>query len=129
MPTLTCPTISYEYSTEAIASFVESVDGKVMSFEGRERRSYPRYVVALPSVVQPLDDERCPQGKPFNAVTRDISIGGISLVHTRPANCRLLGVKLKLPSGKGIHLLVSVRRCRPLGTYYDIAGEFVTAPD
>lgn len=129
MPTLTSPPIDYEHSTQAITSFIESVDGKVLSFEGHERRTHARYVVAIPSVVWPLDKEHRPQGKSLFAVTRDISVGGISLIHSQPATTKFLGVKLTLANEKEIHLLIKVLRCRPLGTYYDIAGEFVTVPE
>ena len=57
------------------AAFVDNIDGKLMSFEGRERRAHARYVVAIPSVVQPLDEAHQPRGKPSHAATRDISVG------------------------------------------------------
>jgi hypothetical protein len=114
-----------ELSAEAIASFVECCGGKVMSFEGHERRTHMRYVVALQSVVQPLDDEHRPLGNSFHGVTRDISVGGMALVHTQPVTAKFLNVTLSSPEGNHMQTILKVLRCSPLGTYYDIAGEFV----
>ncbi len=110
---------------EAIASFLSGVDGKVLSFEGTERRAHERYVVAIPSLVHPLDANHQPNGRAFNAATRDISVGGIGLIHTQPVESEYLGVKLQSPDGLELSVLVKVLRCVPLGTYFDIAGEFV----
>ena len=126
MPILTSAPACYEHSPSSIASFVDCVGGKVISFERRERRAHARYMVVIPAIVQPLDAGRQPQGKPFNAATRDISAGGIGLVQSQPVTAKFLGVKLTPPNGKGIQLLVKVRRCTPLGTYFDIAGQFIT---
>lgn len=118
----------FELSADAIAAFVECCDGKVRSFEGHERRTHVRYVVALPSIVQPLDEDLQPVGNSFHAVTRDISVAGVALVHEQPINARLLRVQLTSLEGKEIELLLKVLRCSPLGAYHDIAGEFVTRP-
>ncbi len=117
-----------EISADAIASFVECCGGKVMSFEGHERRTHTRYVVALRSIVQPLGDEHRPFGNSFHAVTRDISAGGMALVHTQPVAAKFLEVTLSSPEGNDIKVLLRVLRVSRLGTYYDIAGEFVTRP-
>ena len=116
----------FELSPDAIGVFVDSCDGKVISFEGNERRNHVRYVVALPTVVQPLDEKLSPSGDSFHAVTRDISVGGVSLVHTYPIQSKYISVEIKPREGAAIRLLVKVLRCKPLGSYYDVAGEFVT---
>ena len=126
MPDLKGLSSRFEHSAELIASFVERVGGKVVSCEGAERRAHTRYVVAIPTCVQPLDDEHQPIDKRFTAATRDISAGGIGLVHTQPVKVRFLGVRLAPPGLEELDLLVRVLRCEPLGSYYDIAGEFVT---
>ena len=125
MSSITRSTAYYETSAEAISSFLSCVDGKVLSFEGTERRAHKRYVVAIRSLVQPMDDRRRPNGRAFNAATRDISVGGIGLIHTQPVVSEYLGVRLSSPRGDELQVLVKVLRCAPLGSYYDIAGEFV----
>lgn len=129
MTQLTIPPEPYAKSTSLIASVIESLPGRVPSFEGRERRAYARYVVALPTVVQPLDEQMQPFGKPFNGATRDISAGGIRLIFSQPVTNRFLGIRVMLPDGSDFELLVEVLRCVPLGSYYDVAGEFVTQSD
>ena len=121
--------LTYEQSAGVIASFVESVDGKVLSFEGNERRAHDRYVVAIPTFVQPLNDNCQPEGEAFVTATRDISAGGIGLIHTGPVTAKLLGATLELLDGRSISVLIEVLRCRPLGSYFDVAGEFVCQSD
>ncbi len=119
------PPSQYERSPGAIAAFISQAHGKVMSFEGAERRAHQRYVVAMPSIAQPLDDSFQPDGPPFHAATRDISVGGIALIHTRPVAVNYLGVRLTLTADLEIQLLVEVLRCSKLECYFDIAGRFV----
>ena len=116
-----------ECSPNLIASFMNRLGSKVRSFEGVERRAHDRFVVAIPSIVQPLDDRHIPLGKAFAAVTRDISIGGIGLLHSQPVVASFLGVRIADPEGKQFRFLVKMLRCQPLGEYFDIGGEFVTS--
>lgn len=129
MPNVTSFPEVFERCSESIANFVEQLGGKARSFEGFERRVHGRYVVAIPSIVQPLDDMLRPQGKPVRAVTRDISVGGVSLLHTEAVTTSFIGANLCPVNSREICLLIHVLRCTPVGAYYDVAGEFVTAPD
>ncbi len=115
----------YESSPELIATFIEGLGAKVKSFEGVERRLNTRFVVAMPSSVQPLNENLARDGEPFTAAIRDISAVGIGLIHTKPIKAKYLDVCLSPPNGHSMRLLVRVLRCRPLGAYFDIGGEFV----
>ena len=115
-------------STDEISQFIDSIDGKVQSFEGVERRSWRRYVVAIPTLVFRLDDQDKTCGAPMRAVTRDISVGGISIIHSEPIQDERLKLRLFSPSGKTIQAFVDVRRCQPMGNYFEIAGEFDMIP-
>jgi hypothetical protein len=92
------------------------------SAEKRTARRFP-FTVAVP--VMPVDSSLRPVGEPFMAMTRNISTGGIALIHTRPITARHLVVELTNAAGERLQLWVRVLRCRPLGPFCDIAGEFV----
>jgi hypothetical protein len=95
-----------------------------MSFEGHERRADTRYVVAIPSIVQPLDEAYQLQDNRFFAATRDISMGGIALIHTQPLTAEFAGVKLTLPDGTSIELLVEVLRAGHWRTTLTLLASF-----
>ena len=119
------PSMMNSVHSESIASFVEGLRNKVRSFEGSERRAHERFVVAIPSTVQPLDEQHVQLGKPFTAVTRDISIGGIGLLHSQAVIAPFLDVRIADREGKQHRFLVKVLRCQPLGDYFDVGGEFI----
>lgn len=118
---------NYEQSTEQIADLLTKLRGKVVSFEGVDRRAHARYVVAVPTVVEPLDDNFEPAGPPFCAATRDLSLGGIALVHPRPVMTRYIGVRLMPVETAEVRMLVEVLRCNELGNHFDIAGMFIAS--
>jgi hypothetical protein len=60
------------------------------------------------------------------ATTRNVSTGGIALIHTRPVTAKHLVVELTTTAGERLQVLVRVLRRRPLGPFCDIAGQFVT---
>lgn len=95
----------------------------------RENRSDRRWNLALPAVAVPLDDLHQPVGEPARMVTRDISTGGISLLHTQPVPARFLRVQLDTPILQSTDLIVHVLRTRTIGAYTEIAGEFVARID
>ena len=113
-------------TAESIVQFVECLNGKVLSFDGNERRRHARFVVAIPSFVRCLNENQEPEGKSFHAVTRDISIGGIALIHSQPVTSRFIWVSLLESNRDAFDVTVEVVRCQPLGPYFDIGGRFVT---
>ena len=62
----------------------------------------------------------------LSAFARDISTGGIGLVHLMPLeNCEVV-ITMKLPSGKPIELLTQIRWCRNFGDgWFASGGEFL----
>jgi hypothetical protein len=93
--------------------------------KGVEKRSAHRFPLATAVPVMPIDDRLRPVGRPFMALTRNISTCGIALVHTRPVTTKYLVVELTSAADERLQVLLEVLRCRPLGPYCDIAGEFV----
>jgi len=77
----------------------------------------------------PLDCDFRPQGSPFAAITRDLSMAGLRLFSTRAANSDFLAVELTFPSGQNKQVVLEVYRCKAIGHFYEIAGQIVARTD
>ena len=88
-----------------LVAFVEKEIRRARPYGGLERRSDKRYLVAMPVVVQPVDEQSNAIGLPFVAVTRDISASGIGLVHTKPIEQGMVALRLSF-EGKEVELVV-----------------------
>jgi len=107
-----------------LVEFVERLVRETVLARVEERRE-PRHKIAIEVLAQPLDPDFQPTSEPFKAMSRDISAGGLGLVHTRSISDKHLLVKLEVPSGSRMTLVMEVLRCRPMGLFYDIGGRFV----
>jgi PilZ domain len=108
------------------AALIEFVKQRAATKAGwREMRRTKRIAVQLEVVVQPLNESNRPSGRPFPAVTRDVSTGGLCLMHTRPAPTAALFVEIQRPDETPLYVVLKVLRNRPVGPFYEIAGEFV----
>jgi hypothetical protein len=112
----------------AIADFIARIlpDG---CYAGPEKRDCERFPIVAPVAVMPLGNGLEPAGAPFMALTRNISRSGIGLVSTRAACTEFIAVEWPCVSGQGMQLVVQVLRCRPLRSFYDIGGKFLTRMD
>ena len=90
-----------------------------------EKRDGRRHPVSLPVSAVPIDDQFSPKGPEFVAVTRDISTGGISFIHTCPVNDKLLALELVNREGEKIQVVMEVVRCTNSGRYYEVGGRLV----
>jgi hypothetical protein len=111
---------------QAIAAFVERLIRHAKYYDGPDSRSEPRYAVRMPVAAVPVDDDLQRIGEPFVAVSRDLSGKGIAIYHTRRISQRYLALELSTPSDEKLHVLLQVLRCRPVGLFYEIAGNFVS---
>jgi hypothetical protein len=91
----------------------------------REMRRSKRYAAVLEVVVLPLNDSFRPSGRPFLAVTRDVSSGGLCLLHTRPAPTSVLFIEIERPNETPLDVVLNVRRNRRVGPFFEIAGDFL----
>src|SRR5580698_6539322 len=94
-----------------------------------ELRRSKRYAAVLEVVVVPLNEHYRPSGLPFLAVTRDVSTGGLCMLHTRPAPSSLLFIEIERPNVFPLEVVLNVRRNRRVGQFFEIAGEFVPIAD
>jgi hypothetical protein len=112
---------------ERIAAFVRRVAGR--SYNGPERRLRERHRVPLPVIAVPISDDGEPVGDAFRTFTRDVSTGGVGLLHTRPITSSHLALEIGARDGSGatLQVLVRVLRCRRINDHlYDVGCEFVT---
>ena len=73
-----------------------------------------------------MDECYEPVGKPFMVTTRNISTGGIALIHNEPIRPRRIIVELPARGDQSpVQVVVKVLRCQSLGSVYEIAGKFV----
>ncbi len=93
---------------------------------GTELRRSKRYSAVLEVIVVPLNEHFRPSGLPFLAVTRDVSTGGLCLLHMRPAPSARLFIQIERPSESALDVVLNVRRNRRVGQFYEIAGDFIS---
>ena len=92
----------------------------------RENRSSERFPAAMEVVCIPFDSEHNQCGVPVIALSRNVSVGGISLVYTRPIPADFLMVTLDNGKTDPLNMVVEVLRCRRLGRFFEIAGKFTS---
>jgi len=116
-------------SGQEIFDFVQrTIDriGEEDTYAGLEKRSEKRCYVSLPVTATPTNQKLQPVGNSFNAITRDISSQGITMFSTRTVDSSCLVLELRDPDGPKLKAVMEVLRCRPIGRFYEITGEFVT---
>ncbi len=94
--------------------------------DGREKRQSQRFPVTAIVPVLPLDALLQPIGTPFMLVARNISAGGICLLHDHAITSEFLALEFAAPGGNLVQVLVQITRSRPRGNVYEIGGEFVS---
>ncbi|MGA2030658.1 MAG: PilZ domain-containing protein [Thermoguttaceae bacterium] len=94
-------------------------------YAGTERRQ-PRRPLTIVVPTLPLDERLRPLDEPLMMVTRNISCGGIALVHTQPIIAKYLAVELPAPDTQRYQMVVEVLHVRPVDSLYEYGGRFVT---
>ena len=110
---------------DRVVNFVRRVIRGEKFYAGPERREHLRYPITIPVHATPLDDRNEPCDEPFLGITRDISIVGLCMYHTRPVTAKVLQLELTGPNHEQLDALLKVVRCRPAGPFFEIAGRFV----
>ncbi len=108
---------------EAVHSLMEA---QTAPFQGTDRRPRPRTPITIAVPTLPLDGRLRPIHDPLMMVTRNISCGGIALVHTQPLIAEYLAVELPLPDKQRFQVVAEVLRMRLVGSLYEYGGRFVT---
>jgi hypothetical protein len=106
-----------------INQFVRTVCNSRMSDD--ERRSEKRRPVVLNIIAVPLDEDRNPCGEPFLALSRNISRGGIALLHTETVKAPYLLLRIETLRHEVIQAVVQVIRARNFYQFTEISGRFI----
>lgn len=88
-----------------------------------ELRRHPRKPLMMSIPAMQLDYDLFPVGEEFTVLSRNLSSSGIAIVHTRPLLGKL-AVLLELPDLGHVQLLLKIVRSKPVGTLYEMGGEF-----
>jgi len=93
-----------------------------------DRRQSDRVSLLATVTAAPMSAEFQTAGEPFKATARDVSRGGMSLLHTRAVASKYLALRWQGLSSMQSYVTVALRltRCAPMGPFYELAGEFVT---
>jgi hypothetical protein len=114
----------------ASEALIEYVTQRAATKAGwRETRRSKRYAAMLEVVVVALNEHYRPSGLPFLAVTRDVSIDGLCLLHTRPTPTSALFIEIERPNETALDVVLNVRRNRRVGPFFEIAGDFIQIND
>ena len=90
-----------------------------------ERRTMSRQSLSVPVLARPLDEDFQPDGPTFRAVTRDISGGGLGLLHDSPITARYLHLVVELQDEPPVVALGLVRHCTRHNDRFLIGVRFV----
>ncbi len=94
---------------------------------GAERRQKTRIPVLSSAVAIPVNKDFIPQGDASGVTFNDLSEGGGCLFHTRSFPTDYIALRWRSLISPKCYLkaVMQIRRSRPLGPFYEIAGEFV----
>ena len=106
-----------------INQFVRAVSRSRISDD--ERRAEKRRPVVLNIIAVPLDEDRNPCGEPFLALSRNISRGGIALLHTEMVKAPYLLLRIETLKHEVIQAVVQVIRARNFYQFTKISARFV----
>jgi hypothetical protein len=94
------------------------------SATNEERRTDKRRPVVLDVIAVPLDQDQQPCGEPFMALTRNISRGGIAILHTEKVTAPYLLLKMETARHETMQIVVQVVRLRSFYQFTEICGRF-----
>jgi hypothetical protein len=88
-----------------------------------ERRRFRRYSLITNVFAVPIDEELCPVGPAFVALSSGMSVDGMRLIHTQPSPSAQLFLEI---DGQPVRFVLSVLRSRPVGNCFEIAGRLTS---
>jgi hypothetical protein len=105
--------------------FVSDLAKNQESYTGQERRQSKRVSKALAVVATLVDSHYSPIGERFLTMVSNLSTHGLALIHTREINDSLVAFELPPGDKTKVQVVMRVVRCRAVGRYYEIGGEYV----
>ena len=114
------------FPTSQVGEFVDRLIHDKMHYRGPERRRCPRYPLAVSVSAIPLENQLQPAGSPFNALTRDLSASGLSMISDTRCEAKYLSLLLVNSPSDYLDVVIRVVRFRVVGPMYEYAGPFIT---
>jgi hypothetical protein len=90
-----------------------------------DRRQSERFSVIADVIIVPLDKDCRPLAEPFIACSLNVSAGGLCFYHSEPIDSTLLYLEIVSPGAPNMSARMRVLRQRPVGDYFEIAGQFL----
>src|SRR5690606_26600694 len=89
-------------------------------------RKSPRVVIHVTATAVPVDESYKACGEPFRLTLRDISEGGICMLHTRniPDQFLALSWPAETLPYRNLQVVTRIMRCSTLSRFYDIGAQF-----
>jgi hypothetical protein len=112
------------WPSRALLTFVERQVCRAEAYYGDERRTEQRVMIAMPVIVQAVDEQLTPIGHPQPMVVRDVTPKGLGLVHEQPFDFERIVVRLSYPE-EGTLLAAEVRWNKAMGPFYHLGCEVV----
>jgi len=112
------------WPSRALLTFVERQVCRAEAYFGDERRDEQRVMIAMPVIVQAVDENLAPLGEPQAMVVRDVTPKGLGLVHEEAFEHQRIVVRLSYPE-EGTLLAAEVRWNKALGPFYHLGCEVV----
>jgi hypothetical protein len=114
-------------SRSTLDQFVGAVEARRDTSD--ERRTDKRRPIQLDVIAVPLDAQFRQIGEPFLALTRNISRGGIAILHTEKVSAPYLLLRLETQRHDVIQAIIQVVRSRTFYQFTEISGRFEVTPE
>ena len=113
--------------SDFIVRFAQLEEAAIEAQGSAADRKQERVQCHASAVAIPVSRRYKPYGEPFKLAIRDISEGGIRLLHTRATNAEFLALNWECETmpNRQLRVMIQVTRCQPLSPFYDIGGKFV----
>lgn len=118
---------SSEWATAGeVPEFVRRTLTELGRVYGHDRRGSERRQVAIPVTIRPLDATFEPLDRPVEAVTRDLSIDGLSFYHIPVLDCEFAEVRFRTPmSGQALAVVIELCHSTNVGAFQLTGAQFL----
>jgi len=116
------------WPSSALMAFAQRQVRQAQPYAGTERRADERLLLAMPVIVQGVDEHLVPVGEPRAMVVRDLTRNGMGLVHEQTFPHGRIVVRLTEPE-EGTILAAEIRWSKPLGPFYHLGCQVIAKLD
>lgn len=108
---------------ECVQRLVRSLNNDVREgFDCQDKQ----YRMAAPVTAVPLEADFKVAGEPLRMTTKDISVSGVSLIHTRFTEKPYFALDFAIAGADHVEATVEVLGVKNFGPVYEIAGKFIS---